>query len=240
MPRTVAGPGQVNEDTLQDADNNTRVQVEKSPNENKIRFDTDGAERMIIDNAGNVGVGTSGPTEKLDVTGNIKVSNSLYADKIRRATDNGTTTKIKLEQNQVQIYAAGNTSDQKLTVSSAGLKMDCSFAGAYISYDANDFSATGSHFIIDWTGTSDATSVTLPTSNNIAGRIYHILNNSSSDTSNLTVDTAVGINFFGAHIDGGSATTVVLSGGGPQGITVVSTHAAWFVLHDGRFPPNDP
>jgi len=246
MPVNPIQPDQVNEDTLQDADNNTKIQVEESPNENKIRFDTAGAERMIIDSNGKVGIGTASldppaaPSKELDVVGDIKTSDSLYTDKIRRATDNGTTTKIKLESNQVQIYAAGNASDPKLTVNSAGLKLDCSFAGAYTSYSADDFSATGSHFIIDWTGTSSATNVTLPTPNNIAGRIYHILNTSSSDQSNLTVDTVQGVNFIGSHIDNGSAATVVLSGGGPQSITVVSTHNVWFVLHDGRFPPNDP
>ena len=321
MPRTVAGPGQVNEDTLQDADNNTKVQVEKSPNENKIRFDTAGSERMIIDSIGRVGIGTASPSDilhiqgsasttrlqientavdgdpmlmlqtdgvtnwyigiddsdadklmfmsdggawdptsaevtfttdgkvgigttspakKLDVVGDIKASDSLYVDKIRRATDNGTVTKIEFESLQLQFYAGGNASNQICTMSSAGLKVDGSFAGAYTSYNADDFIATGSHFIIDWTGTSSSTNTTLPTPNNIAGRIYHILNTSSSDQSNLTVNTVLGINFIGSNIENGSSTTVILGGGGPQSITVVSTHAAWFVLHDGRFPPNDP
>ena len=52
---------------LADADNNTKIQVEESSDENKIRFDTAGSERMIIDAAGNVGIGTSAPAEKLHV-----------------------------------------------------------------------------------------------------------------------------------------------------------------------------
>jgi hypothetical protein len=35
------------------------------------------SERMRIDSSGNVGIGTSSPTEKLDVSGNVKVSGSL-------------------------------------------------------------------------------------------------------------------------------------------------------------------
>lgn len=46
---------------LKDADNNTKVEVEQSANEDKIRFSTAGVERMIIDAAGNVGIGTSSP-----------------------------------------------------------------------------------------------------------------------------------------------------------------------------------
>ena len=53
---------------LTDADGDTKVQVEESSDEDKIRFDTAGSERVIIDNSGNVGIGTS-PGDKLDVLG---------------------------------------------------------------------------------------------------------------------------------------------------------------------------
>lgn len=46
---------------LQDADANTKVQVEESTNENKIRFDTAGSQRVIIDASGNVGIGEGTP-----------------------------------------------------------------------------------------------------------------------------------------------------------------------------------
>jgi len=67
-------PTQTREDTLEDTDKNTRVMTEKSPNENKIRFDTAGSERMIIDDIGQVGIGTGSPTQKLEVNGSIKAS----------------------------------------------------------------------------------------------------------------------------------------------------------------------
>jgi hypothetical protein len=108
---------------IEDADHNTKIQVEESADENKIRFDTAGAERMIIDNLGNVGIGIASPTQKLDVVGNIKASGDLYADKIRRSTDSGTTTKINLNDEVIKIYA-GHGSNQICTVNSAGLKVD--------------------------------------------------------------------------------------------------------------------
>ena len=70
MPRkTVIRPDAVREDKLEDADGNTGVSVEQNSNEDKIRFVTAGGERMIIDDAGNVGIGTSAPTSILTLNG---------------------------------------------------------------------------------------------------------------------------------------------------------------------------
>lgn len=51
----------------EDADANTKIQVEESADENKIRFDTAGSERMIIDETGKVGIGTNSPKANLHV-----------------------------------------------------------------------------------------------------------------------------------------------------------------------------
>jgi major membrane immunogen (membrane-anchored lipoprotein) len=65
---TKLNPNQVNEDTLEDADGDTKVMVEESGDEDKIRFDTGGTERVIINSTG-VGIGTSSPTELLTING---------------------------------------------------------------------------------------------------------------------------------------------------------------------------
>ncbi len=44
--------------TIQDADNDTKIQVEESADEDMIRFDVGGSEAMLIDSLGNVGIGT--------------------------------------------------------------------------------------------------------------------------------------------------------------------------------------
>tara|TARA_Y100000114_G_scaffold60396_1_gene55408 strand:+ start:948 stop:3275 length:2328 start_codon:yes stop_codon:yes gene_type:complete len=54
--------------TFQDADGDTKIQLEESADEDKIRFDTAGSERMVIDNSGNVGIGIT-PTSKLTIFG---------------------------------------------------------------------------------------------------------------------------------------------------------------------------
>ena len=61
--------------SIEDADNDTKIQVEESPDEDKIRFDTAGSERMIIDDAGNVGIGTSSPNAPLQVANYLKFEN---------------------------------------------------------------------------------------------------------------------------------------------------------------------
>ena len=45
-----------------------------------LRFGTNNTERMRIDSSGNVGIGTTSPSEKLDVNGNIKVDNALLSN----------------------------------------------------------------------------------------------------------------------------------------------------------------
>ncbi len=55
---------------IADADADTKIQVEEGSDEDKIRFDTAGSERMIIDDAGKVGIGTSAPDQPLHVQTN--------------------------------------------------------------------------------------------------------------------------------------------------------------------------
>ena len=69
----------VSSTSLTDADNNTKVQVEESADENKIRFDTAGVERMMIGNTGRVSIGTSSPTQKF-VVSNAGADNIVMAE----------------------------------------------------------------------------------------------------------------------------------------------------------------
>ena len=70
---------------LVDADSDTMIQVEESSDEDKIRFDTGGTERMIIDSTG-VGIGTSSPSTNLSIFNSSPAWNQ-YAT-LRLASEN--------------------------------------------------------------------------------------------------------------------------------------------------------
>jgi len=53
--------------TFQDADGDTKIQLEESADEDKIRFDTGGTERAIINSTG-LGIGTSSPASNLHIS----------------------------------------------------------------------------------------------------------------------------------------------------------------------------
>lgn len=72
--------------SLQDADGDTKIQVEESADEDIIRFDTGGTERVIIDSTG-VGIGTSSPATKLNISGGaLQINNTGL---IQLGGDNG-------------------------------------------------------------------------------------------------------------------------------------------------------
>jgi len=57
--------------TVFDNDSDTKIQVEESFDEDIIRFDVAGAEAMVIDQLGKVGINTSAPQTELEVNGTI-------------------------------------------------------------------------------------------------------------------------------------------------------------------------
>jgi hypothetical protein len=70
----------------EDEDANTKVQVEESADENKIRFDTAGSERMIIDENGKVGIGTSSPASAVEVQGGLTTTGSVLTLSTKETT----------------------------------------------------------------------------------------------------------------------------------------------------------
>lgn len=107
---TIMRSGQLNEDTLQDADKDTKVQVEESADEDKIRFDTAGSERMIITNTGQVGIGTSSPDHTLHI-------NSIGNTHLKVQSENGSYAALKLKSGtgaSTYVWTPADTSDVRI------------------------------------------------------------------------------------------------------------------------------
>jgi hypothetical protein len=103
---------------LVDADLDTKIQVEESSDEDKIRFDTGGTERMIIDSTG-VGIGHSAPSfplHKKTTTGYImsETTASTGSAGYRLKADASADFTLFTTQgtNQFAIYDNANTAER--------------------------------------------------------------------------------------------------------------------------------
>ena len=109
----------VSSTSLTDADNNTKVQVEESADENKIRFDTAGTERMIIAADGKVGIGNNAPdSESLLDLGSGE--NSGYTRKLNITNTGNSRAGLGALSNIFRMYYADDQSIQWGTVSRDG------------------------------------------------------------------------------------------------------------------------
>jgi hypothetical protein len=77
---------------LEDADDDTKIQVEESADEDNIRFDVAGTEAMVIDENGRVGIGTDNPGAKLEIA---KVATNANEDALKIGIDGEYAASIK-------------------------------------------------------------------------------------------------------------------------------------------------
>jgi microcystin-dependent protein len=86
--------------TLQDTTNNYNVSIiqgdtdtyfEESSGINSLKFRFNGDPKMTLLNSGNVGIGLTNPTQKLEVAGNIKKQNKTWGSKSVQVTSSWTT-----------------------------------------------------------------------------------------------------------------------------------------------------
>ena len=95
--------GALSSDSISDADNDTKIQVEESSDEDKIRFDTGGTERAVLDSTG------------LDLSGNV-----LFNSELKEVNESSGTTYTFLLADRGKILRVGdetnNNSAQTITI----------------------------------------------------------------------------------------------------------------------------
>ena len=89
MATTKLNPNQLKEDTLTDADGDTLVQVEEGSDEDMIRLDTAGIQRMIITDGGNVGIGFDAPPSPLSVYASLSSEYVVLIDNDQSSAGHG-------------------------------------------------------------------------------------------------------------------------------------------------------
>lgn len=76
---TWSSPSTLSVNAVRDADNDTKVEVEASPDEDIIRMRTAGSERMTLLANGNIGIGTISPGNRLRINGSTTSSQHVLS-----------------------------------------------------------------------------------------------------------------------------------------------------------------
>jgi hypothetical protein len=189
-----------------------------------IVMGTNNAERLRITSGGDVGIGTTSPAYKLDVSGSGRFTNTLYGvgaefsgtvytDILQNYTG-GTTPltiktggaqSVKIQTNstdRVILDASGNvgigtTSPNSLLHVAGSLRLPITTKTATYTLDATDYTVR-----FDCVTAAANLTANLPDATTCTGRIYTIISNSSA-TYQLTVDGN------GGQTIGGDATIIL-------------------------------
>jgi len=116
---TVGSTGAGGGGMMVDTDGDTMIQVEEGADDDTIRFDTAGSERMVIDPSGKVGIGTTTPNYALDVRGGDSISefvgsNAAYS--YWRRSNSATQAGLKLGVSSANAPGVFGTSGYSLSL----------------------------------------------------------------------------------------------------------------------------
>jgi len=187
-----------------------------------IQFKADGAERMRIDSSGNVGIGTTSPGSKLEVNGQLTLSNSNSTNSIVCATGTfGTIWKKDAQAasgdvvGRLGVYHGSTTENSTIRFHRGG-----GATGGFMSFTSNNGSERmridGSGRLL--VGTDTSTQYTSTTSS--------IQLTSTSSSNNPRIQVRANATTDASSIDFGGGAQRHASIGGSEGAFVVLTNSS--------------
>ena len=211
---------------LSDTDADTKVQVEESSDEDKIRFDTGGTERMIIDNAGKVGLGTTSPVVPLDILTNLSSDTTSSPDTVLTIATKYASTSANGAAGagpRLEFKIPDDETNPITGAAIAGLKEngDDSVANAALAfYISQDDTTLDEAMRIDSAG-NVGVGTSSPSGNLhiVSAGDGLVLSRSGYDTYSLQHSTGVGMSIFNVtdsrnemHFKGDANNTVLIGG----------------------------
>jgi len=184
--------GALSSDSIKDADNDTKIQVEEASDEDIIRFDTAGTERMSI-----------GATGTVTIVGDLTVNGTT-------TTINSTT--LSVDDKNIELGSVATPSDTTADGGGITLKGASDKTITWTnSTDTWDFNQG-----ITVTGTATATAFAGPLTGNVTGDASgssgSTTGNAATATALATGRTIAGVSFDGtANIDLGTDANMVLA-----------------------------
>jgi len=171
----------------------TYISAEEYPtsNDDTIRFFNSNIESMCITRQRNLGIGISNPTEKLDVYGNVKISNNEYI--MGNLGINTSNITEKLQVYSGKIYSDTqllSTSNDSATVPAYSFKEDSNTGMFHPSNDAIGFTTAGSEKMRIDTNGNVGIGITNP---------GYRLDVQSNININTSVGWGTGIHFLGSE-----------------------------------------
>ena len=188
------------EDTLEDKDGDTKVMVEESSDEDKIRFDTAGTQRMIILDSGKVGIGPEDdPFSALHVNSESTNGSSVTLDAVNDSAPAGSFHRI---------YRARGTTSSRTTAQPGDTVGSFSWWG----YSENSYRQVGG-IAVQLVQSGTATSS--PAGQMVFFGTKHVPGGTNAFNQNMIMkdDGKIGIGTFGnAVYDSEVSTLLTLSG----------------------------
>lgn len=196
---------------IADADDDTKIQVEEGTDEDKIRFDTAGSERMIITETGRVGIGLSNPADVLHIKNSdatIRLEDSADSSYIGTIIQSGNSLYVSAHTHRIRNEAGTehiritNGGDVGIGTVTPASKLD---VVGTITADRLDGDVTGSVFADDSSLLVDgvngnvplaveATNVTATANNTTDETVYITFVDGPTGTQGIETDTGLTYN----------------------------------------------